>query len=201
MHVGTPICCVMTTLFCTHHLFLSRPSFSGHDITFCLQPVFVSLPIFPVATGLFCVQLISVSRHKDLCRDIKTPFQLEVCCNIDSPYCNQVSSSIKHPLSRPKLLLQHLFCINKLFHVAKVSVAIEEGSIATDILPSVQHYVITQTILFPTDLHMFFPFSVATCCLLSRPTSIVNNYIIVLRQGFFGNYLEVCRDTKFSFAT
>ena len=85
-------------------------------------------------------------------------------------------------LPRPKLLLQHLFCLNKLFHVAKVSVATNEGSVATDILPSVQHYVATQTILFPTELHMFFPFSVATCCLLSRPSSIVNNQIMVLRH-------------------
>ena len=85
-------------------------------------------------------------------------------------------------LSRPKLLLQHLFCLNKLFHVVEVSVATKEGSVATDILPSVQHYVATQTILFPTDLHMFFPFFVATCCLLSRPSSIVNNQIMVLRH-------------------
>ena len=63
-------------------------------------------------------------------------------------------------LSRPKLLLQHLFCLNKLFHVAKFSVAIEEGSFETYIFPSVQHNVVTQTILFLTDLHMFFPFSI-----------------------------------------
>ena len=84
-------------------------------------------------------------------------------------------------LLRPKLLLQHLLCLNKLFHVAEVSVEIEEGSVAT--LPSVQHYVPTQTILFPTNLHMFFPFSVMTCCLMSRPSSIVNNQIMVLRHG------------------
>ena len=83
-------------------------------------------------------------------------------------------------LSRPKLLLQHLFCLNKLFHVVEVSVATYEGSVATYILPSVQHYVATQTILVPADLHTFFPFSVSTCCLLSRPSSIVNNQIMVL---------------------
>ena len=85
-------------------------------------------------------------------------------------------------LSRPKLLLQHLFCLNKLFHVTEVSVRTDEGFVATDILPLVQHYVATQTILFPADLHMFFPFSVATCYLLSRPSSIVKNQIMVLRH-------------------
>ena len=85
--------------------------------------------IFPVATGLFCVRLISVSRPEDLYRDIKTPFKLEVCHSIDFPYCNLVSSSITHPFSRPsflvvpKLLLQHLFCLNKRFHVIEVNVA------------------------------------------------------------------------------
>ena len=78
----------------------------------------------------------------------------------------------------------------------------------TDILTSVQHYVATQTILFPADLHMFFPFSVATCCLLSRPSSIVNqsgNIVatqeMLLRHVFFGNCLEFCCDTKISVAT
>ena len=129
-----------------------------------------------------------MSQPKDLCHDIKTPFYLEICRNIDSPCCNQVSSSIKHLyrdlvfLSCPKLLLQHLFCLNKLFHVAKVSVATVEGSIAIDILPSVQHYIATQTILYPYDLHMFFPFFVTTYCLLSLPSSIVNNKIMVLRH-------------------
>ena len=85
-------------------------------------------------------------------------------------------------LSHPKLLLQHIFCLNKLFQVAEVNVAKDKGSIATDILPSVQHYVTTQTILFLADLHMFFPFSVMTCCLMSRPSSIVNNHIMVLRH-------------------
>ena len=103
-----------------------------------------------------------------------------------------VATKLVHPLSTlcrdlvflscPKLLLQHLFCLNKLFHVAKVSVATVEGSIATDILPSVQHYVATQTILFPSDLYMFFPFFVATYCLLLQPSSIVNNQIMVLRH-------------------
>ena len=50
----------------------------------------------------------------------------------------------------------------------------------TDTLPSVHYYVATQTILFPANLHMFFPFPVETCCLLSRPSSIVNNQIMVL---------------------
>ena len=85
-------------------------------------------------------------------------------------------------LSRPKLLLQHLFCLNKLFHVTEVSVTKEDGFVAIDILPSVQHYVATQTILFPTDLHMFFSFSVATYCLLSRLNSIVNNQEMLLQH-------------------
>ena len=34
LHVATPKCYVATTLFCMQHLFLSRPTFSGHDITF-----------------------------------------------------------------------------------------------------------------------------------------------------------------------
>ena len=71
-------------------------------------------------------------------------------------------------LSCPKLLLQHLLCLNKLFHVAEVSVGTHEGSVLINILPSVQHYVATQIILFPADLHMFFSFSVATCYLLLR---------------------------------
>ena len=103
-----------------------------------------------------------------------------------------ISTKLFHPLStlcrdlffssRLKLLLQHLFYLNKLFHVAEVNVAIYEGSVATDILPSIQHYVATQTILFPADLHMFFSFFVATYCLLSRLSSIVNNQIMVLRH-------------------
>ena len=86
--------------------------------------------------GLFSVQLIFVSQPEDLYHDIKTAFKLEVCHNIDSSYCNQVSSSIKHPLSRPKLLLQHLIYLNKLFHVVEVNVATEEGSVMTDIMSS-----------------------------------------------------------------
>ena len=102
---------------------------------------------------------------------------------------NQGRSTSKHLMSRPRFsyrdknfFLHCLFCLNKLFHVAEVSVATEEGSIVIGILPSIQHYVATQTILFPGDLHMFFPFTVATCCLLSRPSSIVNNQIMVLRH-------------------
>ena len=56
-------------------------------------------------------------------------------------------------LSCHKLLLQHLFCLNKLFHVEEVSFATDESSIAIDILSSVQHYVATQTILFPTCIY------------------------------------------------
>ena len=81
-----------------------------------------------VATSFISIQLILVSRPEDLYHDIKTPFHLEICRNINSPGCNQVSSSIKQPLSRPKLLLQHLFCLNKLFHVAEVSVATKDGN-------------------------------------------------------------------------
>ena len=75
-----------------------------------------------------------MSRPEDLCRDIKTPFKLKLCRNIDSPCCNQVSSAIKHPLSRPSFL--------------EVNVGTDECFVATDILNSVQHYVSTQTILF-----------------------------------------------------
>ena len=146
---------VATWTFVFGMFFMSRPQyvmsrqhfsvcsiFSYRDLvflvtTFCLFPVFVSRPIFPVVIGLFSVQLIFVSQPEDLYHDIKTPFKLEVCHNIDSPCCNQISSSIKHPLSRPKLLLHHLFCLNKIFHVVEVNVATEEGSVMTDILSSV----------------------------------------------------------------
>ena len=104
-----------------------------------------------------------------------------------------VATGLVHPLStlchdlvflsRPKLLIQHLFCLNKLFHVAEVSVATYEGSVTIDILPLVQHYVTTQTILFPADLHIFFPFSVTTWGLMSP-------------HGFFSNCLEVCDETQ-----
>ena len=43
LHVATPICYIATTLFCMQHLFLSRHSFFGRDITFlplaCLRVV------------------------------------------------------------------------------------------------------------------------------------------------------------------
>ena len=84
LHVATPIYYVATTLFCKQHLFLLRPSFPGRDITF--MPFILSL--IPIATGLFCVHLISVLRPEDLYREIKTPFKLVVCHNIDSPCCN-----------------------------------------------------------------------------------------------------------------
>ena len=122
---------------------------------------------------------IATSKHLFILKYVTTLFLL-------------VATRLVHPLStlcrdlvflsRPKLLFQHLFCLNKIFHVAEVSVVTDEGSVATDILPSVQHYVATQTIFFPTDLHMFFPFSIATYCLFSRPSSIVNNQIMVLRH-------------------
>ena len=133
----------------------------------------MSRPIFPVATGLFCVQLISVLLPEDLYHDIKTPFKLEVCCNIDFPCCNQVSSSIKHPFSRPSFLVatqtssSTSFLSQQNFPCCRSQCSDREDSIMTDILPSVQHYVATQTILIPADLHMYFPFSVATYCLLS----------------------------------
>ena len=122
---------------------------SRHDfLAFVLKPL--SRLRSCVATSFLSVQLIPVSLPKDLCPTIKTPFKIEVCRNITL----LVATMSVHPLSSlcrdlvflslPKLLLQHLFCLNKLFHVAEVSVA-------TDILPSVQHYVATQTILFPTD--------------------------------------------------
>ena len=139
-----------------------------------------------VMTSFLSVQLILVSRPEYLFRDIKTLLSLKYVATLTL----LVATRLVHPLStlchdqvfllRPKLFLQHLFCLNKLFLVAEVSVATEEGSVATDTLPSVQYYVATQTILFLADLHMFFPFSVTTCCLLSRPSSIVNNQIMVL---------------------
>ena len=127
-------------------------------------------------------------------------FSLFLCCNLKICVATSkhllilqyvatltllVATRLVHPLStlccdlvflsRPKLLLQHLFCLNKLFYVAEVNVAKDEVSFAIDILPLVQHYVAIQTILFPADLHMLFSFSVATYCLLSRPSSIANN--------------------------
>ena len=144
-----------------------------------------------------------------LCRDpkisvtiIKTPFKLEVCRNIDSPCYNQVSSSIKHSLSKPSFLVETLtsssasFRLNKFFYVTEVSVATEEGSVATDILLPVQHYVATQTNLFPADLYMFFPFSVAICCLLSRTSSIVNqSRNVVATQELLLRHRKCCCDT------
>ena len=147
-----------------------------------------------------------MSRPKDLYRNIKTPFKLEVCRNIDSSCCNQVSSSMKQPLSQPSFLVAKTsssasFLSQQTFPCYRSQCRDPVCSIVTYIHPSVQHYVATQTILFPADLHMFFPFSVATCCLLSRLSSIVNNQIMVLRHGFFGNCLEVCRDPEISVTT
>ena len=98
-------------------------------------------------TGLFYVQLIFVSRPEDLCRDIKHLFILKSILTLTL----LVATRHVHPLSTlcrdlvllsfPKLLLQHLLCLNKIFHVAKVSVATYSGSVTTDILRSVQHYV------------------------------------------------------------
>ena len=85
-----------------------------------------------------------------------------LCRDLDFLVVTQTSSSIS-------------FLSQQTFHVAKVSIATDECSVQTDILPSVQLYVATQTILFPDDLKMLFPFSVTTCYLLSRPSSIVNN--------------------------
>ena len=122
---------------------------------------------------------VATSKHFIILKDVVT-LTLLVATKLVHPLCTLYRNLVF--LSRPKLLLQHILCLNKLFHVAEVSVTTDEGSIAIDILPSVQHYVTTQTILFPTDLHMFFPFSIATCYLLSRPSSIVNNQIMVLRH-------------------
>ena len=130
MHVATLICYVTMTLFCIQQISLSRPSFSGRDITFipsarlhvathisCHDKTFLCSAdlcfcdlICYVVTWLLCisflsVQLILVLRPEDLNRDIKTLFHLERCRNFDSPCFNQVSSSIKHPLSRPSLLV------------------------------------------------------------------------------------------------
>ena len=130
-----------------------------------------------------------------LCRDpkisIATSKHLFILKNV-ATLTLLVATRLVHPLStlcrdlvflsRPKLLLQQLLCLNKIFHVAEASVVIDEGSVVIGILPSVQHYVATQTILFPANLHMFFPFFIATYCLLSRPSSIANNQIMVLQH-------------------
>ena len=149
----------------------------------------MSLPRFSLFNLFLCCDLnisLATSKHLFILKYVATFILL-------------IATRLVHPLStlcrdlvfllRPKLLLQHLFCLNKLFHVAEVNVMIDVGSVMIDILPSVQHYVATQTILFPVDLHMFFPFCVATYCLMSRPSSIVNNQIMVLR------YRKCCCDS------
>ena len=110
----------VVTEFCRHLAYflvaasflMLRPKFLRYGCFACHNPnmlcrdnTFLPSTRLRVAIGLFCVQLISVLRPEDLCRDIKPPFQLEVCRNIDSPCCNQVSSSIKYPLSRPNFLV------------------------------------------------------------------------------------------------
>ena len=149
MHVATPICYVATTLFCMQHIFLSRPSFSGRNITFLPLAVFVSRPLFLVTTGLFCVQLISVSRPKDLYRESKHLLSLKFVATLTL----LVATRSVHPLStlyRDLNFFSSIFSVSTI-HVTEVSVATEEGSIVIDILPSVQHYIATQTILFPAD--------------------------------------------------
>ena len=170
------------------HIFLSQPSFFGHDITFlpsaclrvathilCCNRTFLWSADFYVATHIYA----ATSKHLFSLKYVAT-LTLLVSTRLDHPLSTLYRDLVF--LSRPKLLLQHLFYLNKLFHVVEVSVMTYEGYVAIDILPSVHHYVATQTILFPADFHMFFSFSVATCCLLSRPSSIVNNQIMVLRH-------------------
>ena len=142
----------------------------------------MSRPPFSLFSLFLCHDLkISVATSKHLCilKYVAT-LTLLIATKLVHPLSTLCRDLVF--LSHPKLLLQHLFCLNKHFHVAEVSVVTDEGPVATDILPLVHHYVATQTILFPTDLHMFFPFSVTTCCLLSQPSSIVNNQIMVLRH-------------------
>ena len=138
-HVVTPICYVATTLFCMQHHFLSRPSFSGCDITF--------LPL----AYLLCRDLkISVTTSKHLL-SLKYVVILTLLVATRSVHPLSILCRNLLFLSRPKLLFQHLFCLNKLFHIAEVSVATEEDSVATDTFSSVQYYVATQTILSPVD--------------------------------------------------
>ena len=47
------------------------------------------------------------------------------------------------PCCDKNLSLKLFFRLNKLFYVAIISVAIEEDSVATEILPYVLHYVAT----------------------------------------------------------
>ena len=135
---------------------MSRPRFSMFSLFLCRD-----LKIF-----------VAASKHLFILKYVAT-LTLLVAAKLVHPLSTLCHDLIY--LSRPNLLLQHLLCLNKLFHVAEVSVVIDEGSIVTDILPLVQHYVATQTILFPADVHMLFPFFITTYCLLSRPILIVNN--------------------------
>ena len=142
----------------------------------------MSQPCFSLFSLFLCYDLkisVATSKHLFILKYVAT-LTLLVATRLVHPLSTLCRNLVF--LSCPKLLLQHLFCLNKLFHVVEFSVATDEGSVTTDILPSVQHYVATQTILFPADLHMFFSFSIATCCLLSRPSSIINNQIMVLRH-------------------
>ena len=145
-----------------------------HDFfAFVLKPL--SRPRFSLFSLFLCRDLkisVATSKHFFILKYVTT-LTLLVATRLAHPLSTLCHNLVF--LSHPKLLLQHLFCLNKFFHVAKVNVA-------TYILPLVQHYVATQNILFTTDLHMFFPFSIATYCLMSRPSSIVNNQIMVLRH-------------------
>ena len=130
---------------------LSRPNLLCHDMTslhLCLK---LLLRLRSCVTTLFLfVQLFPVSRHEDLCRDNQNTF---LSLKYVATLTLLIATRSVHPLStlyrdlvflsRPKLLLQLLFCLNNFFHVAT------DGSIATDILPSVQHFVASQTIFVP----------------------------------------------------
>ena len=103
-----------------------------------------------------------------------------------------VATRVVHPLStlcrdlvfllRPKLLLQHLFCLNKLFHVTK-SVLRQTRVLSRQIF-CLQFSIMSQHKLSCSQL---------TCICFShsllRPSSIVNNQIMVLR------HMKCCCDT------
>ena len=130
-----------------------------------------------------------MSRPEDPCCDIKTPLQLEVCRNIEFLCCNQVSSSIKHHLSRPKLLLQHLFMSQQAFPCCRNQCRDRRGFYRHR--ESAFNLALCCNIIYfhPSRLAMFFPFSVVTYCLLSRQLSFVIIQTFVLR------HMKCCCDT------
>ena len=143
--VATELFYVQLTYAITTQFLMSRQDFFAFVLKLLSRPRFSLFSLF------LCRDLmISMATSKHLL-SLKSVATLTLL----------IATRLVHPLSilcrdlvflsRPKLLFQHLFCLNKLFHVAEVSVTTEESSVATYILPSVQHYVVTQIILFPTN--------------------------------------------------